>query len=66
MLSHTGTALMITTIILVIGFGTYALGSFVPNISFGVLTASVLSLALLTDLTLLPTLLFVFKLQGVK
>ena len=66
MLSHTGTALMITTIILVIGFGTYALASFVPNISFGVLTASVLSLELFTDLTLLPALLFVFKLQGVK
>ena len=66
MLSHTGTALMITTLILVAGFGTYALGSFVPNISFGVLTASVLGLALFTDLTLLPAILFIFNLKSPK
>ena len=64
MVSHTGTALIITTIILVAGFGTYALGSFVPNVSFGILTASVLGIALFTDLTLLPALLFAFKLES--
>ena len=64
MISHTGTALIITTVILIAGFGTYALGSFVPNVSFGVLTASVLGLALFTDLTLLPAILFIFNLKS--
>ncbi|MCO4781458.1 MAG: MMPL family transporter [Candidatus Cloacimonetes bacterium] len=56
-LSQTGGALMITTLILVLGFGTYIFGSFVPNVHFGFMVALILSIALITDLTLLPALL---------
>jgi predicted RND superfamily exporter protein len=52
--SYTGPALVVTTLILVAGFGTFAFAFFVPNINFGILTALILSTALLTDLILLP------------
>ena len=55
--THTGPALLVTTVILVAGFGTFAFASFVPNINFGIMTAIVLSTALITDFTLLPALL---------
>ncbi|CAM2064303.1 MMPL family transporter [Sulfidibacter corallicola] len=54
--THTGPALAVTTLILVAGFGTFAFASFVPNINFGILTAIVLTTALVTDATLLPAL----------
>ncbi|MEC9466876.1 MAG: MMPL family transporter, partial [Myxococcota bacterium] len=52
-LAHTSPALIFTTIILVLGFGTLAFATFVPNIYFGIMTATILSLALFTDLTFL-------------
>lgn len=55
-LTHTGPALVVTTLILVAGFGTFAFAAFVPNINFGILTAIVLTTALITDGTLLPAL----------
>ncbi len=55
--AHTGPALLITTVVLVISFGSFVMGSFIPNVNFGVLTAVVLSVALLVDFTLLPALL---------
>ncbi len=55
-LTHTGPALVVTTLILVAGFGTFAFAAFVPNINFGILTAIVLTTALVTDGTLLPAL----------
>lgn len=56
-LTHTGPALVITTLVLVAGFGTFAFSEFVPNINFGILTAIVLTTALIADLTLLPAIL---------
>ncbi len=55
--THTGPALAVTTVILVAGFGTFAFASFVPNINFGIMTAIILTTALITDFTLLPALL---------
>lgn len=55
--THTGPALVITTLVLVTGFGTFAFASFVPNINFGILCAVILSSALVADLVLLPALL---------
>ncbi len=52
-LAHTSPALIFTTIILVLGFGTLAFATFVPNIYFGIMTAIILTLALFTDLTFL-------------
>ena len=52
-LAHTSPALIFTTLILVLGFGTLAFATFVPNIYFGIMTAIILTLALFTDLTFL-------------
>lgn len=56
-MAHTSPALIATSAILVIAFGTFAFGTFTPNISLGIMTAIILSVALMTDLTLLPAIL---------
>ena len=56
-LTHTGPALLVTTLLLVAAFGVFAFGTFIPNVYFGVMTATVLTSALVTDLTFLPALL---------
>ncbi|EQC48970.1 sterol-sensing domain of SREBP cleavage-activation [Bacteriovorax sp. BSW11_IV] len=55
-LHTTGFALIVTTVILVSGFGVFMFAHLVPNINFGILCAFVLSVALLCDLVLLPAL----------
>ncbi len=55
--SITGKALVVTTILLVAGFGSFAFAEFVPNRTFGILCAQILVFALVIDLTLLPALL---------
>ncbi len=54
----TGMALMTTTVILVVGFGSFIFADFIPNQNFGILCAIVLLLALITDLIFLPAILF--------
>lgn len=63
-ISHTGPALITTTLVLVFGFGTLAFAMFVPNVYFGIMTAVVLMTALITDLTFLPALLLTFPPSG--
>ncbi len=53
---HTGSALMITTTILVSGFSILLLSAFLPTYQFGLLSAGMISTALICDLTLLPAL----------
>jgi len=53
----TGKALVVTTALLVVGFGAFIFADFVPNRNFGMLCAMVLALALITDLLFLPALL---------
>lgn len=53
-IDHTGMSLIATTSILVVGFGTFLLATFQPNMYFGLLTAGILSIALITDLTFAP------------
>lgn len=48
-LAHAGRALVFTTAILVLSFGGFVLADFTPNLWFGLLTAFVLGLALVTD-----------------
>lgn len=55
--SHTTPALIVTTLILASGFGTLAFADFIPNMYFGIMTALILSSALITDLLFLPLLL---------
>ena len=53
---NTGSALMITTAILVSGFSVLLLSAFLPTYQFGLLSAGMIGTALLCDLTLLPAL----------
>ena len=58
-LGTTGTALFWTTTILVVGFGAMIFANFTPNSNFGLLTALVLTIALVIDLIFLPALLLI-------
>ncbi len=51
---HTGRALIITTLILTLGFWAGLIGSFKPTISFSFLTGLTMVLALFADLLVLP------------
>ncbi|MCP4911490.1 MAG: MMPL family transporter [Oligoflexia bacterium] len=55
----TGKALCLTTVLLVVGFGSFVFADFVPNRNFGMLCSLILFLALVTDLIFLPAILFV-------
>ena len=52
---HTGRALVITTMILTLGFWAGLIGSFKPTVSFSFLTGLTMILALLADLLILPS-----------
>jgi predicted RND superfamily exporter protein len=52
-----GSAMYFTSLTIMIGFSVLVLSSFVPTVLFGVLTTIAMALALLANLTLLPSLL---------
>ena len=52
-----GYALIYTTTVIVIGFGSLVFSNFVPSMLFGLLTSVAMIVALLTDITILPVLL---------
>lgn len=56
-LREAGQPVVITSVVLAAGFSALALGSFAPNVYFGVVSAFVILLALLADLLILPALL---------
>lgn len=56
-IAHTSPALVTTSVILVVAFGTFVFATFTPNLWFGILSAIILTIALVTDLTFLPALL---------
>ena len=60
-MTYTGSALIITTGILVSGFSLYMFADFIPSVNFGQLCAVVLTGALAVDLIFLPALLFCFQ-----
>jgi uncharacterized protein len=49
-----GIAILYTTLLIVAGFSLLAFSDFVPSIVFGLLTALAMTIALMTDLCLLP------------
>lgn len=55
--SHITPALVTTTLILVISFGAFAFATFVPNRNFGMMTAVILTIALVTEVFATPALL---------
>jgi len=63
-----GQPIINTSIILVAGFMVATLGSFNPNVNFGLISAVVIVLALIADLVMLPAALRIFRpeLRGVS
>ena len=55
--SHSGNAMILTTVLLSVTFSVFALSRFQPNVSFAVVTVVALNIALAFDLVLLPALL---------
>jgi predicted RND superfamily exporter protein len=56
-IKSTGSALILTTICLSLGFGIFIFAEFVPNKNFGLYSSITLIIALVTDLILLPAIL---------
>jgi predicted RND superfamily exporter protein len=56
-MARTGPSLLSTNAILITSFASFATATFVPNVYFGILTAFVLSMALLADMFFTPALL---------
>ena len=57
----TGRPIITTSVVLAAGYSVLGLGSFNPNVHFGVVTAVVIVLALLCDLVMLPAALLVIR-----
>jgi uncharacterized protein len=56
-----GRAILSSSLILCVGFGVLVLASFVPTITFGVLSAGIMFIDVILDLFLLPSLLLLKK-----
>jgi len=64
---HTvGRALVITTVVLVLGFSTLILSGFKINADMGILTAMAISIALILDVFCLPPLLMLLDRKSTK
>lgn len=61
MISYSGAAIIMTTIVLSLAFSLMLMSSFAPNFNFAIVTATALVLALLIDLLMLPALLSVME-----
>ena len=59
--STVGRAILNTSITIVFGFSILVLSNFIPTIYFGIFTGIAMLLAMISVLTLLPSLLLVFK-----
>ena len=64
--STVGVAILNTSITIIFGFSILVLSNFIPTIYFGVFTGIAMLLAMISVLTLLPSLLLVFKAFGIK
>ena len=64
--STVGVAILNTSITIVFGFSILVLSKFIPTIYFGIFTGIAMMLAMISVLTLLPSLLLVFKPFGNK
>ena len=59
--STVGSAILNTSITIVFGFSILVLSNFIPTIYFGIFTGLAMLLAMISVLTLLPSLILVFK-----
>ena len=62
----TGLAMLTSTIVLVSGFLVITVSNFIPTSQFGVISAITLTVAFITDVTLLPSLLYLFPIKALK
>ena len=62
----TGLAMLTSTIVLVSGFLVITVSNFIPTSQFGVISAITLTVAFITDVTLLPSLLYLFPIKSLK
>jgi uncharacterized protein len=53
-MADTGRPIVATSLVLAAGYAVLGLGSFAPNVNFGVVTACVILIALVADLVMLP------------
>ncbi|MCZ7586438.1 MAG: MMPL family transporter [Deltaproteobacteria bacterium] len=60
-MDEAGRPIIITSVLLAGGFLTLVMGSFAPNIYFGVITGMIILIALVADLVVLPAALLVIK-----
>lgn len=60
-MKESGTAVVFSSVVLVLGFSILTLGSFIPIVYVGLFSAAIMALALLGDLLLLPALIFVLE-----
>ena len=60
-----GRAIITTSVVLFVGFGILVFSNFVPTIYFGILVASIMVIAIIGDLILLPALLTYLKPKSV-
>jgi predicted RND superfamily exporter protein len=60
----TGLAMLTSTIVLVSGFLVITVSNFIPTSQFGVISAITLTVAFITDVTLLPSLLYLFPIKS--
>jgi len=65
-ISHSGNAMILTTVVLSFTFAIFAVSSFMPNVNFSIVTVIALNIALLLDLVLLPALLSLFYKSSAK
>jgi uncharacterized protein len=63
---QTGPALVLTTVILTVGFGLFYFSEFVPNINFGLYCAIIFIFALIMDIIFLPALLLLNHRKGLE
>jgi predicted RND superfamily exporter protein len=60
-MSSAGRAIIVTSLILASGFSVLVFGSFAPSMYFGVVTATVILIALVADLVVLPAALLILR-----
>ena len=63
-MKESGTAVVFSSVVLVLGFSVLMLGSFVPIVHVGLFSAAIMLLALLADLLLLPAIIFTLDNKG--
>lgn len=55
----TFSSLFLTTLLITVGFSSFVVGNYIPNVKFGVMVAIILVIALIADFVILPAILLI-------